>query len=686
MKNLRTSLGAKIAAFILCLFCAVLVVGSACGVFYMNQQGLYDEQKPDFYKSSLCYDSMRDFADDIYYGYFYLAMKQASSAEPLSSDEIYNLNRYEEGLSSDQCNFYYSISDQASGRVILSNSAGQTAVTSAPFVYNATDSGNSYYNARHDVWVRSSGSYDANDHLIEEYYDAESGRWLTSGRGLVLKDQYYNVTIFAKSIISDQSPIDNLYSAYTQFDFILSLRYIAIIVGAAALACFILLFIFLMRAAGRRKDEAEVRRRGLDFVPLDIYALGAVLICIAVCVLAFYGYHAGLNMSNNWLINFLWPGSLLILALLPVLGFFYSLSANIKAGKWWRNTVIYMLGRLIGKGLYTLFTNLPVLAKNVVFFIAFLVINGLLFTGGFIYGNGGLALLCILFNIVTLVLICRMTLQWKRLREGATKIAAGQLEAKIDTSKMNKELKEHGDNINHISDGLSAAVDERLKSERLKTELITNVSHDLKTPLTAIISYVDLLKKEKLGSEAAANYVMVLDRHSARLKKLTEDLVEASKAATGNISVKLAPTDIVELLQQSVGEYSERLAEKGLEAVIKAPEPPLIIQADGRHLWRVFDNLLNNICKYTLEKTRVYLDITETERKVSVTLKNISKYPLNISVEELMERFVRGDSARSTDGSGLGLAIARSLTQLQEGNFAIDVDGDLFKVTITFNK
>ena len=682
MKNLRASLGAKIAAFILCLVCAVLAVGSLYGSLQMNQEGLYDEQNPDFYKSSLCYDAMRGFADDVYYNYFFLTMKQVSSAEPLSSDEIYNLNNYEENLSSDECNFYYSISDQRSGRVILSNSAGQNAVTSASFVYTTADSGGSYYDAEHDLWVRGSGYYDGNDRVIEEYYDAESRQWFADGHGLTLNDQYYNVTVYAKPTISSQSPIDGLYDAYGQFNLMLSMRYISIIVGAAAIIGFILLFIFLMRAAGHRKDQEEVRRRGLDFVPLDIYALAAALICMGFVVVSFYC----LNLSGNKFVNAVWAGGVLMLALLPVLGFFYSLAANIKAGKWWRNTVIYMLGRLICKGIYTLFTNLPVLAKNVVFFIAFLIINGLLFTGGFIYGNGGLGFLCILFNIVVLVFICRMTLRWKKLREGAAKIAAGQLEAKIDTSKMNKELKEHGDNINHIRDGLSAAVDERLKSERLKTELITNVSHDLKTPLTAIISYVDLLKKEKLGSEAAVNYVAVLDRHSARLKKLTEDLVEASKAATGNISVELAPTDIVELLQQSVGEYTERLSEKGLEAVIKAPEPPVMIKADGRHLWRVFDNLLNNICKYALEKTRVYLDITETKQQVSVTFKNISKYPLNISVDELMERFVRGDSARSTDGSGLGLAIARSLTQLQEGSFDIDVDGDLFKVTITFNK
>lgn len=224
-----------------------------------------------------------------------------------------------------------------------------------------------------------------------------------------------------------------------------------------------------------------------------------------------------------------------------------------------------------------------------------------------------------------------------------------------------------------------------MKSERFKTELITNVSHDIKTPLTSIINYVDLIKKENPENENIKNYIEVLDRQSGRLKKLIEDLVEASKASTGSLAVNLAESDVSVLLSQTVGEFDERLKAAGLTAVLGLPEKPVLIMADGRHLWRVFDNLMNNICKYSQKGTRVYLDVAESSGTVTVIFKNISAYELNISGEELTERFVRGDRSRNTEGSGLGLSIARSLTELQDGTLDIDIDGDLFKVTLTFN-
>ena len=248
------------------------------------------------------------------------------------------------------------------------------------------------------------------------------------------------------------------------------------------------------------------------------------------------------------------------------------------------------------------------------------------------------------------------------------------------------EFKKHGENLNSISVGMAHAVDEKIKSERLKAELITNVSHDIKTPLTSIINYVDLLKKEDLHNETAEGYIKVLDRQSGRLKKLTEDLVEASKASTGNIAVNAQRTNVVELLNQSAGEYEERFEAAKLTPVITASAPDIPILADGRLLWRVFDNLLNNIIKYSQEGTRVYMNINEKNNLVTVAFKNISRDSLNISTDELMERFIRGDSARTSEGSGLGLSIARSLTELQGGRFDLLVDGDLFKAIIRFDK
>lgn len=254
----------------------------------------------------------------------------------------------------------------------------------------------------------------------------------------------------------------------------------------------------------------------------------------------------------------------------------------------------------------------------------------------------------------------------------------------MDTKYMFWDFEEFGECLNHIRDGLGRAVEDRIKSERFKTELITNVSHDIKTPLTSIISYVDLIKKEEMPTEALREYVEVLDRQSQRLKKLIEDLVEASKASTGNITVQLAECDVQVLLNQSMAEYQEKLEKAGLIPVLKQPDSPVHIRADGRHLWRIFDNLLNNICKYAMPGTRVYLDVTLLDGEARITFRNVSESPLQMDGETLLERFVRGDTSRHTEGSGLGLSIAASLAQLQHGRLELVTDGDLFKVVLVF--
>ena len=274
--------------------------------------------------------------------------------------------------------------------------------------------------------------------------------------------------------------------------------------------------------------------------------------------------------------------------------------------------------------------------------------------------------------------------QMKRIQDGVERIAKGDVEHPIDTTQLVWEFKKHADNINTIGQGIDVAVQERMKSERFKTELITNVSHDIKTPLTSIINYVDLMKKEDITDPTMLEYMDVLDRQSARLKKLIEDLMEASKASTGNLAVNLEKCDISVILGQAVGEFEEKMEAKGLIPVVTYPENTLSVSVDGRHLWRVFDNLLNNICKYAQSGTRVYINVEQKDRTVEIIFKNISSTQLNISSEELMERFVRGDSSRNTEGSGLGLSIAKSLTELMNGEMILNVDGDLFKVTLKF--
>ncbi len=299
------------------------------------------------------------------------------------------------------------------------------------------------------------------------------------------------------------------------------------------------------------------------------------------------------------------------------------------------------------------------------------------------YSGGGI-LIWFLLKVLQGALVVYVILAMKELRAGGDQLAAGNLDYKVPTDRLYGEFRRHGENLNNLRQGIQHAVEEQMKSERMKTELITNVSHDIKTPLTSIVSYVDLLKKEPMPNDQAREYLNVLDRQAARLKKLIEDLVEASKASTGNLTVHFQPTDVNVLLSQSSGEYQERLAARDLSLVLTPAEEAPWISADGQLLWRVFENLLSNAQKYAMPGTRVYLSCQATEAEVAVTFRNISATPLNISAEELMDRFVRGDAARSTEGSGLGLSIARDLTQLQHGRFDLTIDGDLFKVVLTF--
>ena len=308
--------------------------------------------------------------------------------------------------------------------------------------------------------------------------------------------------------------------------------------------------------------------------------------------------------------------------------------------------------------------------------LEFLVIAG--------FGNRTIAVFWLAAKLAETPMLVLLAVSLQKLKAGGEALAAGDLNASVDLRHMPGVLKTHGENLNSIAQGMQKAVQQQLKSERLRTDLITNVSHDIKTPLTSIVNYVDLLKKEDVQPEKAKEYIAVLDRQSARLKKLTEDLVEASKASSGTLPVHPEAVDVNVMLSQVSGEYQSRLDLCRLEPVVKlSPDDPKI-SADGKLLWRVFDNLLSNICKYAMPGTRVYFTSEAVSGQVHISFKNISNYPLDITADELMERFVRGDSSRSTEGSGLGLSIAQSLTSLQKGQFDLVVDGDLFKANLTF--
>lgn len=290
----------------------------------------------------------------------------------------------------------------------------------------------------------------------------------------------------------------------------------------------------------------------------------------------------------------------------------------------------------------------------------------------------------ILFNGGIGVILFRNNAERNEILDGMNRIRDGEVDFKLDVDSLHGENRYLAEAVNRIGDGIDKAVKTSMKDEKMKTDLITNVSHDIKTPLTSIINYIDLLKHLEIKEEPAKGYIDILDNKAHRLKQLTDDLVEASKISSGNITLNMEKINLTELVNQGIGEFSDKLEDSELEVVFTGTEKPAYIYADSRHMWRVLENLLNNICKYALTGTRVYIEIQNEEEIVSLSVKNISRQQMNISPDELTERFIRGDSARSTEGSGLGLSIAKNLIRAQKGEFNIYLDGDLFKVVLKF--
>lgn len=338
-----------------------------------------------------------------------------------------------------------------------------------------------------------------------------------------------------------------------------------------------------------------------------------------------------------------------------------------------------------------LVSRVPVFGRIGLCLAAMLVLGGVILFDywrafGGLYGLVPACLALLALAVLAMLLLWQTARRNEHLRQTMEALASGDLEHKIDLDKLPPGLREQGECLNRIGEGMKAAVDQQLRGERFKTELITNVSHDLKTPITSIVSYVDLLKKENVSPEQAREYIEVIDRQSGKLKKLTEDLVEASKASAGAIKVQREPVDVAELLGQSVGEYTQRLEAVQVEPLLSLPEEECLWSIDGRLLWRVLENLIQNIVKYAQPGTRAYFDLKKSEKGMVIELKNTSAQPLNIPAEELLARFVRGDGARHSEGSGLGLSIAQSLTELLGGTMTLYLDGDLFKVSLRFDE
>lgn len=431
-------------------------------------------------------------------------------------------------------------------------------------------------------------------------------------------------------------------------------------------------FCFSMASAGHWPGREGIHLTWLDKIPADLWA--AALVCA---------------FSAGWDAFYMeWGRIWFCVAMIPfVLLFLCVFAAQCKAGTIIRSTVIARVLRLLwrvlrglGVWLWHIGRGLPLVWKT--------ALVGLVIAGGefLLYVNDFYLVRYNIFlalKIVELLTLLAVALNLRTLEKNGQRLAEGDLTTPVDTRRLFGAFRRYGQAMNRLQSGMENAVQEQMRAERMKTELITNVSHDIKTPLTSIVNYVDLLKKEDIPSPIAREYIAVLDRQSKRLKKLTEDLVEASKASSGALPVDLQPTDVNVLFSQIVGEYQDRLADCHLTLVAQPPEGQPVVAADSKLLSRVMDNLVSNICKYAMPETRVYVSGTVADGQMTLSFKNVSRAELNISPDELMERFVRGDASRHTEGSGLGLSIAQSLVQLMGGTFRLSIDADLFRADVT---
>ena len=488
---------------------------------------------------------------------------------------------------------------------------------------------------------------------------------------------------------------------YHQAEQLYDNRNVIPVVCCAGTVLAFLCFIFLLCSAGHKNGREGITPSAIHEIHLDVYTVVVAVGAFTGLYLAFGWIGMNPSMINLIVLMVLFAAEVIWCTL-----YFMELAIRLKMGKWWQNTILYRVFRFFGRfckrvfrGIVKLIRGIPMVWRTALLCLAVCVVE---FFGLMLFYNNTDVLL--FFWAIEKFILCGaitfVALMCKELQEGSEALADGDLNYKLDTSHMVLSFKEHGENLNRIGEGISAAVEQRMKSEHLKTELITNVSHDIKTPLTSIINYADLIGKEVSGdakdtgdgadTETAqereqhiSEYAEVLLRQSQKLKKLLDDLLEASKATTGNLEVHPEVCDVSVLLSQAVGEYEQRFSEKKLETIVKQPEETVKVMADGRHLWRVFDNLLNNIYKYAQAGSRVYLNVEHDGQNANIIFRNMSAYPLEMSPEELEERFTRGDRSRHMEGNGLGLSIAKSLTELQKGDMEIVTDGDLFKVVIT---
>ena len=497
--------------------------------------------------------------------------------------------------------------------------------------------------------------------------------------------------VFAVSVDTKFSVADSMADEAENYETYSKLMFTMLAGAIFGSVLWLIGMVWLTVTAGRRPEDEEIHLNGFDRWYTEIAAGTVIGIWLAGTIIS------GTLIANSSLGYSHVVVTVIIICLICgtytmawfLIGYL-SLVRRIKAGTLWKNSLIRKVLKWIGKCSGKLADFARAFSRNTAEKIKVLLVGGaFLFLQfliiGCVFSGAGVFLLALMaVDVAVMIFAIRKADGLDLIMDGLKKISDGELQYKIKTDTLTGKQKVMAEYINNIGGGLDAAVENSLKKERMQTELITNVSHDLKTPLTSIINYVDLMKRENPTDPKIQEYLRILDEKSQRLKVLTEDVVEASKASTGNIKLEMNDIDFVEMVQQVIGEFEEKFQEKNLTMMVHFTDEPSIIYADGQRMWRVLENVFGNVVKYAMEGTRVYAEISNRNKKVTFSLKNISAQPLNISADELTERFIRGDVARNTEGSGLGLSIAKSLTELQGGEFKLYLDGDLFKVMITF--
>ena len=476
------------------------------------------------------------------------------------------------------------------------------------------------------------------------------------------------------------SAMDDLYDSCLEYQQMYPWVKTAITAALISLIGWILTLIYLTLAAGRRSGDNEIHLNVFDKIKTEWLLLGVMAVTAELIFVILRVSQQEWELSGLLVAS----GTISLVTDALFLLFYLSIVRLMKAERLWQNSIACWLKAGIEKTMI----NRKVTTWTIGIYLLHLFLCFGLSIGAFRYKS----ILCLLglWQLCGLegYLLLRQSLEKYRIMEGVKRIKEGALDAKIEIEELHGENRRLAEDINNIGAGLEHAVEESTKNERMKADLITNVSHDIKTPLTSIINYVNLLKRENIENERAEGYIRILDEKAERLKQLTEDLVEASKVSSGNIKLDMQTIDLVEMVYQTAGEFDEKFERKLLTIVTKLPNMPVYICADGRQLYRVIENLYNNVAKYALENTRVYVEVSVKEKQVIFSIKNVSEKALaveNSQAGDLTERFTRGDVSRSTEGSGLGLSIAKNLTYLMGGQFDIQVDGDLFKAILMFH-